>query len=254
MSPARLGGAGSRVGQVAEQLYDAFPHHETIQAVVESLQQYRRDLLRDHYSDERLRVLDDCTGVFMSCLSRSEVRHLADLNERLQTSLRNENFVSMGLVGLRLGQVGLRSEGMYPKTLEWMAGTEARAGCLALWEDDAPVDELLSLPLRVVGAFGPGTTKRIPLGTKVDLPAFPPAELVTSEMRSADDVVFVLPVRTASRYWGILAVVGPPESAAKTGRDVYFQWSALLGIALDHEGLVESLQHRARGPGQRLPS
>ena len=55
-------------------------------------------------------------------------------------------------------------------------------------------------------------------------------------------MVLVLPVRTAARYWGILAVSGKAEAAASAGGDIYFQWTALLGMTLDKEALLENVR------------
>lgn len=226
--------------QAAEALFAAFPRGDTVPAVMEALQQYRRDLLCESYSPEALAVLDECVRHVSLALSGAQLQMLARSNESLQASLHNEYYVSMGLVGLRVGLVGLHSEHARPRSLEWLAGTRARRACLALWED-RPQPQL-PRTLRVSGYYGDGLAPNAPIGSLTSAAVFPMVEDLLPEGCPSGELVFVLPVKTASRDWGLLAVSGPAEVAANTGRDIYFQWGALLAIALDHDALVESLQ------------
>jgi len=236
---------GLAVKEAASEIYELFPRPETVTAVMDALADQRGRLLRAGYSSDRLAALDSCSREAFTVLNRAQMRSLARSNESLQASLRNEYYVSMGLMGLRIGQEGLRSQGVRPKSLEWLAGTEARSACLALWASDSgPRAEAHAPTLRTASVYGQLLAERVPLGGELDLRHFPPVGPLTEGFAVPEDVVFVLPVRTSHRDWGMLAVTGPPESAAKTGRDIYFQWAALLGIALDHEALVHSLERQ----------
>ena len=223
----------------AEAAYKAFPRTATISAVLECAQQYRRDLLSEHgYSDERLSALDRCTFEISRALRSTDSRKQLDVSASLQASLREEHYVSLALVGLD-------DVNAAPKSLRWLDGTHAKSAGLGLWAGAQGDEEWNSGPLQVAGVFGPGLDKRLAPGTELRASAFPPVAALTAEGCQPDDVVMVLPVRTAARYWGILALVGQPEAAASAGGDIYFQWTALLGMTLDNDALLEDV--RANG-------
>ncbi len=225
----------------AGELFHLYPRPETVVALQASLSQYRRDLLAMSYSAERMEVLDRCTEEVSRALNSAQVRMMADANDRLQTSLRNEYAVSMGLVGLRIGLEGLHSEAVQVRSLDWMAGTQARNACLGLWHDQAGPGSGM---LRVAGRYGIGTAGTLAPGSQFPVREFPPLGALTAGSFQRGDLVYVLPVRTVEHDWGMLAVAGPPEAVAKTGRDIYFQWAALVGVALDHDALVDSLEQQ----------
>ena len=56
--------------------------------------------------------------------------------------------------------------------------------------------------------------------------------------------VVVLPIKTDQMDWGMLAVVGAPEAQSPTGRETYFQWTAMLGVALDYGAMLDSLRQQ----------
>ncbi|HET9058541.1 MAG TPA: diguanylate cyclase [Acidimicrobiales bacterium] len=223
------------LAQSAEQIFRQSPRPDTITTLMEALVAYRRDLLALELSARRMDILDVCEREVLLALRTAEAGATARTIDSLQSSLRNEYYVSMGLVGLRVGQRGLRDEGMRPLSLDWLEGTQARSACLGLWT--APG----SGELRLVSFYGPPCTATQAPGHVVPEERFPPVDVLA---REPDDVLFVLPVRTSEHDWGMLAVAGPAETAAKTGRDAYFQWAALLGIALDHDAVVESLKRQ----------
>lgn len=227
--------------EASEALFRAFPGAHNIAAVIEALQQYRRDLLWHNYSDEATKVGDECVRDVLVALVGARLRSLAQANHDLQVSLYNEYSVSMGLVGLQVGLAGLHSEAARPRSLDWLAGTKARRACLGLW--DVPDHD--ASRLTVASYLGPGVPQSgTPVGTKLTARAFPPLRDLLPDGIRAGELVFVLPVKTATRNWGMLAVVAPAETTADTGRDIYFQWAALLGTALDHEALVSSLERQ----------
>ncbi len=96
--------------------------------------------------------------------------------------------------------------------------------------------------MRVAGVFGAGVGERLPIGSTLSVADFPPVASLIADGSEPDDLVLVLPVRTAARHWGVLAVTGQVEAATQTGGDIYFQWTAMLGIALDHDALVEEIR------------
>lgn len=224
------------LGAAAEAAYGAFPRRSTIYGVLECVQQYRRYLLEEQgYTIERLTLLDKCVHQLSRTLTSADADTRGRVSSSLQESLREEYFVSLALVGMR-------GEGADPKALGWLRHTQARSACLALWDSDGDEHHLLSQPLRIAGTMGAGVADYLPVGTQLSVAAFPPVRALTAEGCLEGDTVMVLPVRTAHRYWGFLAVTGKPEAAAATGGDLYFLWTALLGTALDHDALVEEIR------------
>jgi diguanylate cyclase (GGDEF)-like protein/PAS domain S-box-containing protein len=224
-----------RIRATAEAIYHAFPRPETLSVTTECVQQYRRALLLEAgFSEERLEALDGCVRELSFALTQAELRTRSADNIALQASLRNEYFISMDLASAEDGE---------PKSLAWLKRTQAKAACLGLWAGDGETDR--SPPaLRLESVYGPGMAGRATVGSLVPAAAFPPVTALIARASPAD-IVYVLPVRTRARYWGFLAAVGPAAVVATTGRDIYYQWAAMLGSSLDRAALVESL-HRQR--------
>lgn len=125
-----------------------------------------------------------------------------------------------------------------PHSLEWLGGTHVKAGALALWtqaESDAS--------LEVVGAFAPGCELPDLVGTHTSPESFPPAPLLDLLVPEDRDICVVVPVRTATRDWGLLAMVGAVDSAAI--RETYRHWAGMLGAALESQRLEAEVRKSA---------
>lgn len=157
--------------------------------------------------------------------------------ERAHEELMQTNYaVSMALLG---------PEGGSAASLAWMRQTPLSWGCLALWSEPA-AGEPASL---VVG----GTYRRdggatVPLGTLYAPAAFPPLDLLpASATTDGPDLMFVLPVRTATRDWGALAMCGvfasraiASQVAQESDADA-LMWVTLFSAMLERENLLSSL-------------
>ena len=128
-----------------------------------------------------------------------------------------------------------------PRALGWMASTPAVGGCLGLWPDDEG-SGITDSRIDVVGEFGAGTGPRAGLGAAAVVSEFPPAGLFALADGPAGDIVFVVPVRSASRDWGALAAVARIQASTPPGREMMNQSGALLAAALDRDALVASLR------------
>jgi diguanylate cyclase (GGDEF)-like protein/PAS domain S-box-containing protein len=234
-----LAGCGADVERskaVAEEAYRAFPRTATTAGVIECMERYRRDLLCEvGYSPERLAALDHCTFQVAQALNSADTRQFVQVNAGLQDSLAEEHYVSLALVG-----IGPKAS--KPRSLAWLEGTHAKNACLGLWEAAPEEGDGASKQLRVAGVFGAGMSDRLAAGTTLDVASFPPIGALTSEGCGPEDIVLAIPVRTKAHYWGILALAGEVEAAASAGGDVYFQWTALLGMTLDKEALLEEVR------------
>ena len=125
-----------------------------------------------------------------------------------------------------------------PNSLDWLAGTHVKAGALALWADTPS-----SGTLDIVGSFAPG--REIPnfVGTQTRAESFPPAPLLDLLVAADRDICVVVPVRTATRDWGLLAIVGAVDSAAM--RETYRHWAGMLGAALESQRLQAEVRKSA---------
>jgi diguanylate cyclase (GGDEF)-like protein len=133
-----------------------------------------------------------------------------------------------------------------PRNLAWLGSTPAVGGCLGLWpqgQEDLDGDP----PLEVVGEFlaSGGTTGT--LGSMVPVSEFPPAAMLKLTGGPAGDIVFLVPVRTAARDWGVLAVVARIDTTTPPGSEMMNQAGALLGAALDYTAIMVALREKEEG-------
>ncbi|WP_218856029.1 EAL domain-containing protein [Demequina lutea] len=125
-----------------------------------------------------------------------------------------------------------------PTSLDWLAGTHIKAGALALWADP-PSNGLLD----IVGTYAPGRELPNLVGAQTPAENFPPAPLLDLLVAADGDICVVVPVRTATRDWGLLAIVGAVDSAAM--RETYRHWAGMLGVALESQRLQAEVRKSA---------
>jgi len=112
-----------------------------------------------------------------------------------------------------------------PSSLDWLAFTTARAGCLGLWTDATLARARGSRHLRIAGSFL-RDGGRPPLPGQVAIEAFPPEALIAQ--RRPGEIV--------------AAVVTPIVGVELSGRDRLFDKGALLGMSLQREITTERLR------------
>jgi DNA-binding LacI/PurR family transcriptional regulator/anti-anti-sigma regulatory factor len=121
--------------------------------------------------------------------------------------------------------------------LAWLAQTDVNGACLGLWAE-TPAGEPGTLVLAGLYTREGGTSVRC--GTRCAAALFPPPDVLPESARAGGgDLTLILPVRTDSRDWGLLALCAPSQ-------DVFFAenmltWASLLGVALDRRALLASL-------------
>jgi diguanylate cyclase (GGDEF)-like protein/PAS domain S-box-containing protein len=113
-----------------------------------------------------------------------------------------------------------------PRDLRWLALTQARAGVLALWSDEA------AQTVELAGRYDRDETDRRDAGPPMRIEAFPPESLFDADP-NLNELVFAVPVKSNASDWGWLVTVGPVEATSLTGRETANQWGALLTVALD---------------------
>ncbi len=231
------------------------PDWEAVVPVAESMRYYL-DMTSDcsvnsFQSSERQ---SEIIAELVIALSYTVMTEMSEIANNLQVTLRNEYFISMDL---------LRSHEVDPKSLAWLVRTSTGTGLLGLWPGMLPD----AAPNEVTRGTSPRKTRRgersrsvleltssytaslVPVSDfshpkKVAIEEFPPISLIKRTRFDQNEITFVLPVRTNTRDFGFLTVVGPVETVTVTGRDVYFQWAALLGVALEHEEMLASLRRQ----------
>ena len=72
---------------------------------------------------------------------------------------------------------------------------------------------------------------------------FPPEQLVETVVAVDGEICVVVPVRTTTRDWGLLAVVGAIDSTS--ARETYQHWAALLCASLESQRLQEEVRRSA---------
>lgn len=121
-----------------------------------------------------------------------------------------------------------------PRTLGWLADTHVRAAVLAL-----RAEERSDRVLDVVGAYDAGGTLAHHVGTRTVVESFPPTELLDL-LHDDREICVVVPVRTTTHDWGLLALVGAVDSAST--RETYQHWAGLLCTALESRRLQEEVR------------
>ncbi len=146
--------------------------------------------------------------------------------ERIESAIKEQFVVDAGL--LDAGRLD-------PRDLRWLTGTHVSAGVLALWVDGA-----VGGSLEIVGAFDPAGVLPDLVGVAVTTCYFPPEPLIAVGVPAGGRVCVVVPVHTADRDWGLLAVVG--EIDTTSARETYQHWAALLCASLESQRLQQEVR------------
>jgi diguanylate cyclase (GGDEF)-like protein len=162
-----------------------------------------------------------------------QTRRLFAQVQYLQTTLNTQHELGIELLGTRAHE---------PRTLAWLGDTPAAAGVLAMWPSGADPEPVGDPALEIVGAYKGGAAAE--LGTEMRISEFPPSGLFDLADGAAGDAVFVVPVRSSTRDWGILAAVGRIQATTPPGRELMNQSGALLAAALDRQAMEASLRDK----------
>jgi diguanylate cyclase (GGDEF)-like protein/PAS domain S-box-containing protein len=126
-------------------------------------------------------------------------------------------------------------------TLDWLQHTPAVWGCLGLWSDPATQTEL-SLASSYISQELPPES----LGEPVAPAAFPPIKLLARDATPKADLITLVPLRTARRAWGVLAINAVINTSVTWYSDPVAMWARTLSAALERAAL---LKHRAQQEG-----
>jgi diguanylate cyclase (GGDEF)-like protein len=159
---------------------------------------------------------------------------------------------NMVLNSFRISSLLLSPEASSMHTLSWLQQTSVVRACLGRWEQ--PGDEQQRPYLTVTGSYSRDGSTPIAIGSRWPMPAFPPASFIDApDDALAPGPVMLIPLRSASLDWGILAVVGPIENQfhSENTRGGIEQWATLLIPALEREALLHSLAEQREALRQR---
>jgi anti-anti-sigma factor len=123
----------------------------------------------------------------------------------------------------------LLDQGQEAERLGWVEHTNETWACFGRWEGSRrAADDRL----RVVGAFARAPLQRAAIGQQFQVAGFPPLDELPEEVQQGEHLLKILPVRTASAYWGLLALCGPIEPRLYSPT-----LAQILGSVLDNQAL-----------------
>jgi PAS domain S-box-containing protein len=170
-------------------------------------------------------------------LWRARVVYRHEGMTHLEELTQNSPTVAMIVLSGKTGQA---------QELDWLRLTPARWACLALY---AGANRAPTSTLSVAGTYrqsGPPVPDR---GTHFVAGAFPPPEWYPAPGSAVGtDVLMLVPVASASRDWGVLALRGPIDAyggyTAQRPNNMAM-WGSLLAAALERDALAAELNERA---------
>jgi anti-anti-sigma regulatory factor len=124
-------------------------------------------------------------------------------------------------------------------SLDWLRHTPALWACLCLWIDPAEQSELT-----VVSTYTRDGRSLWAIGERYPVASFPPE---ASSLISGDDrlgTTLLLPIRTAARAWGVLALNGSFDTRFAWNSDPIIMWAEMLSAALDRAALTRELREQ----------
>ncbi|HWQ14267.1 MAG TPA: substrate-binding domain-containing protein [Roseiflexaceae bacterium] len=170
----------------------------------------------------------------------------ASLSEVVQARLRAETARSTYYEAVvqqnhEVSQALLETRARGARGLAWLDKTSTTHGCLGLWHGTGAGQPA---ELEVVGVFSRNGGPAPERGERYAAQQFPPSALLAESAGNEAQILMLFPVWNAHRDWGVLALVGPIETALSSGRGARSQWTALLSSALEREELMRSLEEQ----------
>jgi diguanylate cyclase (GGDEF)-like protein len=164
-------------------------------------------------------------------LVRTLMAHEAEEARQLDAILYANNAVSTTM---------LNHSGNSAPELTWLRHIQAPWGALGLWDDPAQPAELVLVS--VYAGAGPDVPA---LSERVAPPAFPPLTATTLEPPA--DIITLVPLRSARRDWGILAIAGLVDTSVTWNNDPFAMWARMLSAALERAALLKDLAVQQQG-------
>lgn len=137
----------------------------------------------------------------------------------------------------------------YDHPLDWLRWTKFSWACLGLWTGED------KQALEIVAVYDP-SRRSVPFGAQPwPVRSFPPAGQI-KQMDAEKELFRIQPVRTASKDWGVLVLLGPSDGASfPSDEPNYKHWAGLVGLALDRKAAEEEIHYLAyHDPVTGLPN
>jgi DNA-binding LacI/PurR family transcriptional regulator/anti-anti-sigma regulatory factor len=126
--------------------------------------------------------------------------------------------------------------------LHWLSHTPLCCACLGMWEERVGATRQ---SLVLVGRYSRGEQDGPPVlsGNRYDAREFPPDMLQSALARNDDsEITVLLPIKTAGRDWGVLALVSTLQYLHSSGNyDTLSAMATLLGAAVERDALQQTL-------------
>ncbi|GAB4214538.1 MAG: hypothetical protein OHK0022_53210 [Roseiflexaceae bacterium] len=120
--------------------------------------------------------------------------------------------------------------------LGWLRLTPVQWACLGLWDNPAS-PEHLRLASSYVRAGNPSPR----VEDLQSAATFPPIGAFAAAVPSCTGLITLVPLRTAQRFWGVLALDMLIDTSLTWNTDPVSLWSRLLGAALERNALLSDL-------------
>jgi diguanylate cyclase (GGDEF)-like protein/PAS domain S-box-containing protein len=235
---AQMGGEGDQTSgcahrEAARALFSISPRWTTITASVNCVRRYWLELEADREpAEDASHPQADITEILVE-LSRLLAQRESTASTVLNLQMRREHQLSMALVSGSTGD---------PRSLGWLDHTTARLGCLGLWSADREEGGERQHLLTMTGAYAREGPPFAQSPDQVRVEDFPPTGLLESAQWAPGDIGMVMPIRTNGMDLGLMAMVAPVEVTQVTGRDLHFESSALVSVAVEREVMTEWLR------------
>lgn len=216
-----------RLERAGEELLQGRSGQGAEQQVAAYLRQARRDLLSGRLASEKARV-DHLNG-------------LLDINLVIRESILAR------AVDVDSDVTDAASSGK----LSWLSAAQASWACLGVWEDPSgsgPALRVVESVLHDEPAASPAP------GARIGAADFPPCDDLPASVREDDHVIRLVPLRSETRDYGLLAIRAPASSPVSLDRRNMDMWVAMLAAAFERTSLITSLveeEQRTRAAYER---
>ena len=212
------------------------PHPEALELLIAAVREVELELSAEIPAGSvRLATLQRVATDVLIAISRSCTKPLLARNGVLERTIGDQYEVDMDL---------LAESGGSPRGLAWLPANTQSLACLGIWVGHETASG--EREIEIVGARGRSGSLAHLVGERMPVSQFPPEALTRSNSAIKTGLTFVIPVTTASRDWGLLAINGRVESHKTISRERYHHWAAMLAVALDQEEFVDRLRKTER--------
>jgi DNA-binding LacI/PurR family transcriptional regulator/signal transduction histidine kinase len=243
---------GEAFREVARALWAVSPRWPTATAAVACLGQYQVELAETAGPRRDPAELHSGIVEMVVEFGGSLAKRESNARYALQMAMGQDHDLSMSLV---------RGAAQDLTSLGWIAHTPARAGCIGMWTTGGGTRPTEGRLLTIAGSYvrdgaqgmalsrpdgkmsSPSrSSAMLGLPDQVRCEEFPPTALLEELEWGPGELAIVLPARTASSDFGLLAMVTSIDLINSAVRDRFFETGALLSLSVEREEMTEKLR------------